>query len=158
MQSKYRENVIQMMRNGWPLRKIRAWLLSNGEEISLMSLQRFRKRWIPPGDHVPRTYVSQKIDEFDIRLEALAEHARAIWVQKLRGSKVWEQEDKLGIVLPQGRKEMALLNKMLVDHQRMKEGLATVITIKEPDKQIIEVRWLEPGEKDKDNQRDGSKP
>jgi len=158
MQSKYRENVIQMMRNGWPLRKIRAWLLSNGEDISLMSLQRFRKRWIPPGDQIPRTYVTQKIDEFDIKLEALAEHAKAIWVQKLRASKVFYEEDRLGFVLPQGRKEMALLNKMLVDHQRMKEGLTTVITNQEPEKQIIEVRWLEPGEKsDNDKSRDNSK-
>ena len=78
-----------------------------------MSLQRFRKRWIPPGDQVSRTYVSQKIDEFDIRLEALAEHAKAIWIQKLRASKVFYEEDRLGFVLPQGRKEMALLSKML---------------------------------------------
>ena len=63
------------------------------------------------------------------------------------------------MVLPQGRKEMALLSKMLVDYQRMKEGLATMITNKEPDKQVIEVRWLEHGEvPDKDKSKDDSKP
>lgn len=126
-----------------------------------MSLQRFRKRWVPPGDQIPRTYVTQKIDEFDIKLEALKEHAKAIWVQKLRASKVFYEEDRLGFVLPQGRKEMALLNKMLVDHQRMKEGLSTVITSQPSDNQIIEVRWIDSDDKkdenDKENRDDKSK-
>ena len=43
---------------------------------------------------------------------------------------------------------MTLLSQMLVDHQRMKEGLATVITNQEPEKQVIEVKWIDPWDKD----------
>ncbi|MBS3050658.1 MAG: hypothetical protein J4400_00720 [Candidatus Aenigmarchaeota archaeon] len=153
--SRHREKIIEMMRNKWPLRRIRAWLVSNGEDISLMSLQRFRKRWVPTGDQLPRTYVNQKWKELDLRIDALNEHAKAIVAQKMRASKIWEQEEKLGVVFPQGRKEMALLSKMLFDHHRMKEGIVSLISSQEPEHKVIEVRWLRPGEKSDDDKEKG---
>ena len=50
---------------------------------------------------------------------------------------------------------MALLSKMLVDHQRMKEGLATVITSQQPDNQIIEVRWIDSDDEKEGKEKDG---
>ncbi len=161
LQSRHRENIVEMMKNKWPLRRIRAWLLNNGEDISIMALQRFRKRWIPTTEQLPVSYVNEKMKELDVRIHALNEHAKAIWVQKLRASKVFYKEDEIGFVLPQGRKEMALLNKMLVDHHEMKEGIRSLINNVEPEHKIIEVRWLEPGEKsdeEKQKEKGDNKP
>ena len=42
--SKYRNEIIDMLRSKWPLHRIRGWLLARSESISIMSLSRYRKK------------------------------------------------------------------------------------------------------------------
>jgi len=151
MKSKHRSEIITMLRSKWPLERVRDWLLARNEKISIMSLSRFRQKYIPPGDLLSTTYFENRCKELDIKLLALVEHARAIHVQKERCSIIFEQERAHNVAFPEGRKEMALLSQMLVEHKRMEDEVALLAENKED--KVIELRWLS----DKDEEEDKGK-
>ena len=146
MKSKYRADIITMLRSKWPLERVRDWLLARDEKISIMSLSRFRQKYIPPGDMLSTTYFENRCKELDIKLLALVEHARAIHVQKERCSLIFEQEQAHHVVFPEGRKEMTLLSEMLFRHKRMEDEIALLAENKED--KVIELKWMDDDNKD----------
>jgi hypothetical protein len=123
-----------------------------------MSLSRYRQKHIPLSDLLPSTYFENRCKELEIRLMALQEHAKAIHVQKERCSMIFEQERAHSVVFPEGRKEMTLLNQMIVDHKRMEDELTSGVDDKD---KVIELRWMGDDDKDdadKDKPVYGSKP
>ena len=150
MKSKYRADVITMLRSKWPLERVRDWLSARGEKISIMSLSRFRQKYIPPGDLLSTTYFENRCKELDIKLLALVEHARVIHVQKERCSMICEQERAHSVVFPEGRKEIELLSEMLFRHKRMEDEVALLAENKED--KVIELRWMDDDDNDEDQE------
>ena len=119
--------IVELMKLKWPMARIQDWLRTQGIEISIGNLFRFRNRHVPPEEIIPIQYEMEKLlKNIDIRLDQLSESAKLILVQKERLSKALEHEKSLGgILLPGMKSEIRTLHDMIMASYDREHGLSS---------------------------------